>query len=585
MPVPEPVERRVEVAKEHILENVPDSVHRTLNTAHKPPVQTNSSHGDSSWFSDWKWRHPFSSSTTLDDNRAVLPPLKRRPFVYTYYEPKKGIERAILDAESKLLLTWRRAWWAQGFKPIVLGRAEAMNNPLYHKLKLIKTDLTDLDNEDGTTGLDSSAEYEVLRWLAWANMGTGIMMNWLALPMAPPDDELLKFLRRGVFPTVLHFESFGNNLFCGEKESINKLLSNVINKPELLTIAKSVIKAAHKDHFEVDKSDSGIALYSLATIRKLYEPIADLLQSVPEEGEGLKQLAELMNAHLHTVWQNTFPAGLTVLKPLHHMTTLVEPAMEIAKSLQRCSPAPIPQTCPPNAPTCKPCEESELLIKTLPVYRNTTDAFVIGSVPHPYTTTTLDRWKKTIDIRYIRRESKRDIWLAALTREVHGPTIGSSRRIVTFKDLVAGDYGSSHSLWLTAELESQKDLNWFFGFNLPPVKKSIVTPELNELNTTSLEVPGDSIVGSVKPPTPGEPTEGNLAQEREMLLWARSTLKDKTKRLKHIREAVEAWNLADTEAWKFAKAYSARRKVERLNWEQKEHKFAGAENGRARWFF
>lgn len=47
-----------------------------------------------------------------------------------------------------------------------------------------------------------------------------------------------------------------------------------------------------------------------------------------------------------------------------------------------------------------------------------------------------------------------------------------------------------------------------------------------------------------------------------------------------VRDAVEAWNLADTEAWRFARAYSARRKMERRKWEDEESGYAGAEGKR-----
>jgi hypothetical protein len=58
-----------------------------------------------------------------------------------------------------------------------------------------------------------------------------------------------------------------------------------------------------------------------------------------------------------------------------------------------------------------------------------------------------------------------------------------------------------------------------------------------------------------------------------------------------LRGAIEAWNLADTEAWRFARAFLARSRVERLKWEEEEKKYAGgagAERGKSegwgRWF-
>ena len=42
-----------------------------------------------------------------------------------------------------------------------------------------------------------------------------------------------------------------------------------------------------------------------------------------------------------------------------------------------------------------------------------------------------------------------------------------------------------------------------------------------------------------------------------------------------IRDAVEAWNMADTEAWRFVRAFAAREVVERRRWEEEERRFAG----------
>jgi len=50
---------------------------------------------------------------------------------------------------------------------------------------------------------------------------------------------------------------------------------------------------------------------------------------------------------------------------------------------------------------------------------------------------------------------------------------------------------------------------------------------------------------------------------------------------------IEAWNLADTEAWRFVRAFGAREVVERAQWEEEEKKFAGGEErdkGWGRWF-
>ena len=70
-------------------------------SAHKPPQQKNSTHGDSSWYSDWTWQNPFSSSVTLDEERIVLPPLHSP-------EPAGAAERDSLVAERVPSVAWSK---------------------------------------------------------------------------------------------------------------------------------------------------------------------------------------------------------------------------------------------------------------------------------------------------------------------------------------------------------------------------------------------------------------------------------------------------------------------------------------------
>lgn len=170
------------------------SFHPTVHTPPEP--QPNSTSGESKWFSDWSWINPFSSSITLDENRSVLPPLRNRPFIYTYYEPNKGNDREEDNADAQLLLAWRRAWFAQGFRPVILGPGEAMNNQLYELVQPLN--------------LKPELESELFRWLAWGHMGDGMLADWHCFPMARYDNALLTYLRRGTDPALItRFEGFG----------------------------------------------------------------------------------------------------------------------------------------------------------------------------------------------------------------------------------------------------------------------------------------------------------------------------------------------------------------------------------------
>ena len=40
-----------------------------------------------------------------------------------------------------------------------------------------------------------------------------------------------------------------------------------------------------------------------------------------------------------------------------------------------------------------------------------------------------------------------------------------------------------------------------------------------------------------------------------------------------VKAVVEAWNLADTEVWRFVRAFGARKAMERAKWEEDEDRF------------
>lgn len=529
-------------------------------TGHEPPVQKNSTSGEAKWFSDWKWLNPFSSSITLDENRSVLPPLRQRPPIYTFYEPSTKDE-ATSAAENKLLLTWRRAWWAQGFQPVVLGRTEAMNNPLYEGLQ--------------SKRLNKTLETEVIRWLAWGHMGTGILANWLAVPMGPYEDHLLSYLRRGEYPTLTRYKGLDSGLFSGDSIAISAAVKEGLQNSELKNL-KSFIDAIPTNTIKEDPQPKSIALYDSSAINTHYKPLAQKLDD--STLAGFNALHQLINSHLHTTFQNSFKTGIAVLKPLPaHTTALVEPALQLATLLAQCPETPIPSSCPPNVPSCTPCNPTHPIpITTPPVFRNTSTLYTIGTIPHPYTLAALIAQRDTLATRYIRRETARDRWLLAATEELLGPDIGGPARVVRFKEAVAGHYGGAHGLWLTAEKDIvQKDMDWHFGFAIPR----------NATTADAVPVPGS---GDPSRPLP-EPAPKELEMEKYVLAKAREALKSRERPRIGIREVVEAWNLADTEVWRFVRAYRARAKVERLQWEEKERGFAGAERGGGgsrwgRWF-
>ena len=539
--------------------------------SHKPPVQANSTSGESSWFSDWKWKHPFSSTITLDENRAVLPPLKQRIPIYTFYDDSNEKTQETRKAEQNLLLMWRRAWWAQGFSPVVLGRPDAMNNPLYQATRRQSPNVY--------------LEADLARWLAWAAMGGGILTDWLLFPMTRFNDHFMSFLRRGEYPQLSRYEGLRDAFFIGDKKSIENAILQVALAANT-SAANSMADLLSTDELSVAEGVNSVAFYDRKDLSANYKDVADVLTG--SEAAGLALLAELINAHIHMTWQNSFSKGIAILEPMHqYMAVLYDPAVELAQILGRCPTTPIASSCPPNNQNCRPCKPDEPMeLNVKDVYRNESDVFSIGTVPHPYTTAILQHRRSDLSIRFIRRNTTRDLWLSSIMKHpADEDSKGGPATVVAFKEAVAGDERSSQSLWLTAEQESGKDLNWIFGFAL-----SFKEPSNKEepASTTSNIPAGEA--GS-KPPLLKvdwpQPKDEELEMEQELLKSARSIInRDKPVKIK-VKDVVEAWNLLDTEAWHFAKAFSARRRTERLVWEEKEKGFAGADTPSKsfmRWF-
>ena len=168
----------------------------------------------------------------------------------------------------------------------------------------------------------------------------------------------------------------------------------------------------------------------------------------------------------------------------------------------------------------------------------------------------------------------------AATQELLGTGISSFARLPGLKSAVASDYGSARSLWLTAETpfftSNQKDLEdleWILGFQIGrrPVKTGG-----SETLTLGTEI---RPALSLEEIDPTRPSAGQLEKQKSLVEKSRNLVKKGekggAKQYVQIRDVMEAWNLADTEAWKFVRAFNARRAMERRKWEDDEAVFIG----------
>ena len=485
--------------------------------------------------------NPFSSSITLDENRSVLPHLPERPYVYTYYDSNNKKDQEEENADAQLILAWRRAWYAQGFQPIVLGRGEAMRNPYYEAAQKLK--------------LEPKMEQDLFRWLAWSHMGTGLLSDLLCFPMARYDDDMLTYLRRGAIPThITKFDKIRNCLFAGEKSTVDDAINEAIKKvgetkDDQPNKPSSMLDLVPQDLFKVE-NPSAFAYYTSSTITSHYSGLAEHINSTPKSGR--LALVELINAHLHTIFQNAFPAGIAVLKPFpEHTTALVEPSLRLAKALVQCPASPMPTSCPPNKPTCHTCGSGKPMRISQPTgYKNTTHLFTIGTLPHPFTLIGLQQNSEEVTTSHIRRETDRDAWLKEVTKDQLKTEIGGSPRAMFFKQAVASPAAVGSSLWMTVEslpaeagqalpTELLDEFEWQFGFKIPRDNKVDAKNEGEKKETVQ-----DT-----------NPSKEGIEKEYELLQKAREILKSKDSNRISIKDVAEAWNLADTEVWRFVRAF------------------------------
>ncbi|RFU76232.1 hypothetical protein TARUN_6008 [Trichoderma arundinaceum] len=510
-----------------------------------PPHQKSGEHNGTSWLADERWLSaPFSSSVTFDAERVLLPLLTTRQPIYCYYDTSAKKTRDERDAEGELLLTWRRAWWAQGFRPMILGAAEATSNPMYEQVQ--------------KTAIASELREDLMRWLAWDSANGGILSDFTVLPIAPRQDPLLLFLQGGEYANLTRWADLDDAFLVGQKSDVHLAIQSIL-QIENIQEATSVTTAL-SDLVVVDSTKTPLAYYSSKTIEAKYAKII----RKESRAHTLHSLNELINYHILVAWQNNFPEGIEVLKPHpQHATAMLTGALKLAKRLSSCPKNPMPSTCPPNLPKCFPCVASPMAVSTPSRFRNSPQIFTIGVVPHPWSFALVDNQRESINVTWI-VESPRDKWLSAVTQGYLGSGVSSNRRVMRFKELVAGELPTALSLWLPAENEVPNDLDWYFGFTIPE-------KGMHDGKSRS-PVPADRLPKDEEPDRANGPVASaeDVAREQDLLDRAKNVvmLNKSSNNGTKMRASLEAWNMADTEAWRFTRAFNARRFLEREEWER-----------------
>ncbi len=133
-------------------------------------------------------KHSLSFLFAMDDGNILaysLPFVRTACPVFTYYQP-------VSDADDPLLIQvldiWGYAFYAQGFRPVILNRTYAEK----------RVNLTEISKKFSRFPTVNPPEYELscyLRWIALAEQGGGLLMDYDILPMTSSRSEDMRKLR------------------------------------------------------------------------------------------------------------------------------------------------------------------------------------------------------------------------------------------------------------------------------------------------------------------------------------------------------------------------------------------------------
>jgi len=500
--------------------------------------------GEVSWIGHRNWQHPFSSTESNKDE-ILLPVEESRVSIYTYYDNDVDEEK---DVDRALLLTWRRAWWAKGFKPIILGPGDAQKHDSFKKVQGL--------------GLEKSMERDLFRWLAWSSSGSGIFTDSLLIPMCEYDHSFMKTLRQGMFGTISKSRGLEEGIISAGVQEVNQAINALLVTD--LSTQKTVLGALSSKLVQSINPKHSMAFYSTSVIKDKYKVVYEQMvdESIEKRIEGKHELRQLIESHLHSTWQQEFPKGIAVINPLPEaMTSLLAPAAYLAGNLTMCLDTPLPSSCPPNMDECNTCTTSKPMIMSLnQAYDDKQKVFTLGTVTHPYTLLSLTKHALVQDLRWVVTNTTRDAYIIAATSGILGKVISSWDRLSFMKDAIASDKGKMQSLWFTVEQDFDvawyENMSWFFGF---PIVKSLQNP-----NGSGVDMIGLSDLTNKQ----------TIAQDLKLVKKSTAVIKMKKSSIStKVNPAVEAWNMADSELWHFTRALQLRERDERWKWEEEDKGF------------
>src|ERR1700738_438952 len=224
--------------------------------------------------------------------------------------------------------------------------------------------------------------------------------------MPSRDNSQFELLQSSKFTALTAYSMTGDRVVYGSRQEFQKVIDHVYTESAQFNTDSPApdrqIFDTASSLFKVQPAFEGIALYSQLEVAKLYPTLSPSL------------LPTLINAHLHEHFIRTHSV-LTVLDPVDNsrLDPFHQRASVMAKSIAACPVSPLPGSCPPNLPRCKPCKPGTI-VRSRSLEKISQSSFLIAMVPHPYTYLSYVHQKSNLDSPFV-RGTRRDDWVQSVT--------------------------------------------------------------------------------------------------------------------------------------------------------------------------
>lgn len=259
------------------------------------------------------WRNMFIIQNDADKNQdltkigspTAIPPAHGRAPIYTYFG-LTDTNSKIYRSELAMLETWKRTWYAMGFRPVVLTAVDALKHPEYSSF------IRALDSSGKASEWTKS---HFSQFLAWSTVG-GVLCDYRVFPMTRFfNDDILLMLRQAKYSgPPLSFVQEDSALVAADDISAKNIVADLVLSsshsadPEKL---QEVLKKAFKQYKDTNEvfayySDKNMNLISFGLFGenygdKAYDPEYVLLA---------------IRVHLHQIFMNAYPDGAVYVDPV-----------------------------------------------------------------------------------------------------------------------------------------------------------------------------------------------------------------------------------------------------------------------------